>query len=191
MDLSSSYLLRLRSLHQSEQRDGRGHLPLGFLDAVEFAVHFTARRLVASSQFLTLTRAHGQQNIVAVDAFQRPRGKISGLGAGDFSNEPRGSQSVHDLAHQAAGDTDLAGNFGGAGRRIAADETLADAGHQAQGDEFAAALVDVFDLLFLHVRDSVLKRVGYLRSKKKNQPRKIEADHKNGHQTQTAIDPAV
>jgi len=78
----------------------------------------------------------------------------------------------------------LAGNLPGAGRRFAAQKAPADAGHQAQSDKLAAALIDILNLLFFQVAREVLNRIGNLRSKKKDQPRKIEADHKEGNQTE-------
>ena len=71
--------------------------------------------------------------------------------------------------------------------RSAVLEALAETGHQAQRDEFAAALVDVVGQAVLQIRGAVLVGIGDLRAEQQDDPGKINADHEHRHQAEAAV----
>ena len=67
----------------------------------------------------------------------------------------------------------------------------ADEGHQPERDEFASALVHIFDQLVLQIRFAVLKGIGDLRAEQQDQPRKIKPGHEHRHEAEAAVNFAV
>src|SRR2546423_1288408 len=86
------------------------------------------------------------------------------IGADGFSDQPGRDQRPQNLLDELARDADLGGHLLQRGRVVAALETLADEGHQSQGDKFLRPLVDAFEEFFLQIRGPVLKRISDLRA---------------------------
>ena len=66
-------------------------------------------------------------------------------------------------------------------------KALGQAGHDAQGHKFTAALVYIFGQTVLEVGGAVLKGVGDLCAEQHNHPQDIKPAHDQNHQRQAAI----
>ena len=85
------------------------------------------------------------QNMMSGNGLQRAGGRVRGFGAGDLGDQPCGQEGLKNLLRQTAGDVELKRNFLKRDGGLSALKTLSDARHQPQGNEFASALVDIFN----------------------------------------------
>ena len=180
----------LAPLDEAQEGDGRGDGAFGTLDFSEFGQDFLAGVAVGMGHFIGAAGAHGEQDVVDVDSFQRTGGCVGSV-ADDFGQDMGVEKDLQNLLGQPGRDSQLGGDFRNFGGVPAVLKSPANGGHQAQGENFPVARGDVLDHFFLQINFAVLEGVSGLGAKQHDGPGQIEPGHKNGDEAHAAVHPAV